>query len=87
MGSHHPFGHLKHKLWPKEGLGVKLPILKLPFGSPETKCHLYVGFVEKHKVYYKGEGGGFPPSLGRGESCESELPMACPSTKSASTMH
>jgi hypothetical protein len=24
MGSHHPFGHLKHKLWPKEGLGVKL---------------------------------------------------------------
>jgi hypothetical protein len=19
MGSHHPFGHLKHKLWPKEG--------------------------------------------------------------------
>jgi hypothetical protein len=26
MGSHDPFGHLKHKLWPKEGLGVKLPI-------------------------------------------------------------
>jgi len=25
MGSHHPFGHLKHKLWP-EGLGVKLAI-------------------------------------------------------------
>jgi hypothetical protein len=23
---HDPFGHLKHKLWPKEGLGVKLPI-------------------------------------------------------------
>jgi len=26
MGSHDPFGHLKHKLWPKEGLGVKLAI-------------------------------------------------------------
>jgi hypothetical protein len=26
MGSHDPFGHLKHKLWPKEGLGVKLSI-------------------------------------------------------------
>jgi hypothetical protein len=26
MGSHHPFGHLKHKLWPKERSGVKLPI-------------------------------------------------------------
>jgi hypothetical protein len=26
MGSHDPFGHLKHKLWPKERLGVKLAI-------------------------------------------------------------
>jgi hypothetical protein len=24
MGSHSSFGHLKHKLWPKEGSGVKL---------------------------------------------------------------
>ncbi len=24
MGSHDPFGHFKHKLWPKEWLGVKL---------------------------------------------------------------
>jgi hypothetical protein len=27
--------------------------------SPRTKCHLDVSLVEKHKVYYKGEGGGF----------------------------
>jgi hypothetical protein len=26
MGSHDPFAYLKHKLWPKEGLGIKLPI-------------------------------------------------------------
>jgi hypothetical protein len=26
MGSHHPFEHFKHKLWPKEGLGIKLAI-------------------------------------------------------------
>jgi len=26
MGLHDPFGHLKHKLWPKEGSGVKLAI-------------------------------------------------------------
>jgi len=26
MGSHYSFGHLKHNLWPKEGLGVKLPV-------------------------------------------------------------
>jgi hypothetical protein len=26
MGSHDPFGYLKHKLWSKERLGVKLTI-------------------------------------------------------------
>jgi len=25
-----------------------------------TKQHLGVGFVDMHKIYYKGEGGGFP---------------------------
>ncbi len=121
MGSHCPFGHLKHKLWPKERSGVKLavwlpttksqeltrfpcvqamcdiplekaldegynfaldlitigglhkklstikvaevPIVtisRLPLGSPETKSHLDVAPVEWHRIYYKGEGGGFP---------------------------
>ncbi len=31
-----------------------------------------------------GEGGGFPPNPGCGESSESVLPMACPNTKSDS---
>jgi hypothetical protein len=26
MGSHDPFGHFKHKLWPKEGSKIKLAI-------------------------------------------------------------
>jgi hypothetical protein len=26
MGSHEPFGHLKHKLWSKEGPVVKLAV-------------------------------------------------------------
>jgi hypothetical protein len=120
MSSHHLFGHLKHKLWRKEGLGVKLvvwllttkrqespqfpyvqvvcnipwkaldkgynfvldlisigglhtklwgpkvvgvPMLAisgLPLGSPGTKSHLDVSLVERHRVYYKGESGGFP---------------------------
>ncbi len=29
-------------------------------GVPGKKSHLDVGSVESHKVYYKGEGGGFP---------------------------
>jgi hypothetical protein len=32
----------------------------LPLGSPETKCHLDVTPVKKCRIYYKGEGGGFP---------------------------
>jgi hypothetical protein len=121
MGSHDSFGHLKHKLWPKERprfkLAIWLPTIKsqestcipcvqvacdIPlessrqglqfcfklhfnqrfthkvmgpqscespnfgnFGIPilgvlEKKCHLDVGLVEKHRVYYKGEGGDFP---------------------------
>jgi len=37
-----------------------LAISRLPFGSPRTKCHLDVGLVERHKITYKGEAGGFP---------------------------
>ncbi len=37
-----------------------LGISGLPFGSLGTKCHLDVALVERHRVYYKGEGGGFP---------------------------
>jgi len=120
MGSHCSFEHLKHKLWPKEGSGVELPVwlrpLKvgnrpltdvrfesatrrwkalddrynfaldhiairgllaklwgskvlgvpfgvisgLPRGSPGKNSHLDVSSVESHRVYHKGEGGGFP---------------------------
>jgi len=49
------------KLWgPKVARILILAILGLPLGSPGTKSHLNVGLVERHKVYYKGEGGGFP---------------------------
>ncbi len=32
------------------------------FGSPGTRSHLDVVPVERRRVYYKGEGGGFPKS-------------------------
>jgi hypothetical protein len=32
--------------------------LGVPLGSLGKKCHLDVGLMERHKVYYKGEGGG-----------------------------
>jgi hypothetical protein len=147
MGSHRPFGHLKHKLWSKERPGVKLTvwlltikswkinpmfshaggvkislessrqglqlcldliaigglhaklcgpkvagvptvgISGLPLGSPETKSHLDVAPVERCRIYYKGECGGFPQVWAVVNLVSSRLLMARPSTKSASTMH
>jgi hypothetical protein len=49
------------KLWAPKIAGVPtLAISGLPLGSPETKCHLDVGLMERQIVYYKGEGDGFP---------------------------
>jgi hypothetical protein len=57
------------------------------FGSPGTKSHLDVGLMERDKVYYKGEGGGFPQARAVVNLVSPSLPVAYPSTKSASTMH
>ncbi len=42
MSSHDPFGHFKHKLWPKEGSGgIKLTIQFLTtksWESPQFRC-------------------------------------------------
>jgi hypothetical protein len=52
---------LQTKLWaPKVARFPTLGISGFPLGSPGTKCHLRVGHVPMHKVYYMGEGGGFP---------------------------
>jgi len=147
MGSHDPFGHLKHKLWPKERPKVKLAIwlsttksqesidflayrwhatcrskalhkgynfaldlisIKglhtklydpkvmgvptlgisgLPFGSPGTKCHLDVGLVKRHKIYYKREGDGSPQVWAMVSFVNPSLSMVRRSTKSVPTMH
>jgi hypothetical protein len=36
-----------------------LGISKLPFESFGTKCHLDVGLMERHIIYYKRESSGF----------------------------
>ncbi len=47
-------------------------ILGFPLGSPMTKSHLDVAPVESNKVYYKGEGGGFP-------QVQAVVSLVCPS--------
>jgi len=77
-----------HKLWGPKVTGVPtLGILWVPFGNLETKCHLDVSLVEKHRVYYKGEGGGFPQVRVVLSLVNLSLPVAHLSTKSVPTMH
>jgi hypothetical protein len=69
---------------------ARVPILGisiLPFGSPETKCHLDVGLVERHTVYYTGKSGGFPQIWAMVRLMSSNLPMVRLNTKSVLTMH
>jgi hypothetical protein len=147
MGSHRPFGHLKHKLWSKERSGVKLAVWLPTTKSPESTwfpcvtvaCNISLEsswqriqlclrphcnrrfacevmgpqsrrspscgnfgtptWESRDKMPFRcGPRGNaqrillggrwwLPSSLGRGESCESELPMVHPSTKSVPTMH
>jgi hypothetical protein len=56
-------------------------------GSPKTKCHLDVGLVERHKVYYKGEGGAFSQVQAMVSLVNPKLPMAHLSTNSVQIMH
>jgi hypothetical protein len=64
-----------------------MAILRLPLKNPRSKCHLDVGLVERHRVYYKGEGGGFPQVRTVVNLVSPNLPVVHLSTKSAQTMH
>jgi hypothetical protein len=59
----------------------------LPLGSLRTKSHLDVAPMERCKVYYKGESGGFPQVQAVMNLVSPRLSMARPSTKSAPSMH
>jgi len=69
---------------------VRVPILRilgLPFRNLKTKCHLDVGPMASHRIYYKGEGGGFPQVWVVVSLMSPSLPMTRPSTKSVIAMH
>jgi hypothetical protein len=65
---------LKRKLWAFKVVGGQSwEFRDSHLGVAGQKCHLDVVIVERHIIYYKGEGGGFPPSPGDGEYYESEF--------------
>jgi len=76
------------KLWALQVAGILVVgISKFPLGNLGTKCHLDVSFVERHIVYYKGEGDGFPQIWAVVSFMNSSLLMARLNTKSIPTMH
>ncbi len=66
---------------------LTLAISRLPLGSPRTKSHLDVGLMERHIVYYKGEGGGFPQVRAVVSLVSPSLLVTHLNTKSVPTMH
>jgi len=56
-------------------------------GSPEIKCHLDVGLVERHRAHYNREGGGFAQVWAVVSLVNPSLLVVHLSTKSAPTMH
>jgi hypothetical protein len=72
---------------PKVARVPTLGISGVPFGRPGTKCHLDAGLVTNHKVYYKGESGGFPQVQIVVSLVSPNLPMAHINIKSVQIMH
>jgi hypothetical protein len=66
---------------------LTLAISGFSFGSHGTKCHLDVDLVERHIVYYKGEGGGFPQVRAVVSFVNLNLLVTHPNTKNALAMH
>jgi hypothetical protein len=84
-------GGLHTKLWDSKIIGIPiLGISGLPLESPRTKSHLGAGPMAMHRVYYKGEDGGFPqvPAMvSLVNFVSSCLLVAYPCTKIALIMH
>jgi hypothetical protein len=79
---------LHTKLWGSKVTKVLILVISgLQLGNPGTKSHLDMGLVGRHRVYYKGEGDGFPQVRAVVSLVSPSLPVVRLSTKSASTMH
>jgi hypothetical protein len=79
---------LDTKLWVSKVARVLiLGILGLQLETPKTKWHLGADPMVRHRVYYKGEGGGFPQVRAVVSLVSPCLSVACSCTKSVPAMH
>jgi hypothetical protein len=79
MGSYHPFGHLKYKLWPKAGSWVKLAVW-----LPTTKSQESTRFPDLQvacnillKISWQRLQLCFKPHFNRKSTCEVIGPQSC----------
>jgi hypothetical protein len=54
---------------------LKLENFETPRWESLDKCHLDVALMERHRVYYKGEGGGIPQAQAVVSLVSPSLPM------------
>jgi hypothetical protein len=66
------------------GLPSETP-LRESKGSPRTKSRLDVALAERCRIYYMGEGGGFPRVRVVVSLVSPKSSMVCPSTKGVPT--
>ncbi len=79
-------GGLSVELWPCKVPRVQTRTISgFLLGSPETKSHSDVSAVERCRVYYMEEGGGFPWVWAVVSLVSPKSLVACPSIKGAPT--
>ncbi len=66
---------------------LTMAVSRFLFESPKTKSHLDVALAERCRVYYMGEGGGFPRVRAVVSLVNPKSPMACHSTKGVPTQY
>jgi hypothetical protein len=77
-------GGLHKKLWTRKVMGVPtLAISRLSLESPETKSHSDATPTRRCRVYYMGEGGGFPRVRAVVSLMNMRSPVTRPSIKGA----
>jgi hypothetical protein len=82
-----PIGGLHKKLWScKVAWVLTIAISGLSFGSPGTKSHSDATPMKRCRVYYMGQGGGFPRIQAMVNLVRPRSPVVLPNTKGAPTL-
>jgi hypothetical protein len=83
FGSHFNLRFAHKVMGPQSRGNPNFGNFETPKFCPGAKCHLDVGLMGRHRIYYKREGGDFPQIWAAVSLVSLSLPVARPSTKNA----